>query len=159
MGYSMGSTIALGLIQRFPERFKTAVLGGFGLHDPATVDGERFAAADALTTPDPDSWPDQTMITFRKFLERSGQDVEALAALMRGQTMNEDLQAIQKVTLSTLLVCGEKDDFLAGAKRLAGIMPNAQLAIVPEADHMGAVMHQGYKDAVMAFLAKQTPVT
>ena len=157
MGYSMGATVALGLILRFPERFKTAVLGGFGLPDVSTIESERNAFADALTAPDASSLTDQGIAAFRQFLERSGQDVAALAALMRGQTMYEDAEAIKNVTLLLLLACGEKDDALAGARRLTGLVSRAELVTVPEADHMSAVMNQKYKDAVLAFLAKHSP--
>jgi len=157
MGYSMGGTIALGLVLRFPARFKTAILGGFGLPDVATVDSERNAFADALTAPDASSLTDQGIAAFRQFLEGSGQDVAALAALMRGQTMYEDEQATKDVALPLLLFCGDKDHALAGARRLAGLVRRAEMVTVPEADHMNAVMNQRYKDAVLAFLAKHSP--
>jgi pimeloyl-ACP methyl ester carboxylesterase len=154
MGYSMGAQIALGLVLRFPERFTTAILGGFGFSN----DDKRSAFADALMASDADSLADQSIVAFRQFLERSGQDVAALAALTRGQTMYEDEDAIRRIAIPMLLVSGEKDDALAGATRLGILVPHAGLVTLPEVDHMSAVMNQAYKEAVLSFLAKQSPV-
>jgi hypothetical protein len=56
-----------------------------------------------------------------------------------------------------LLVSGEKDEALAGARRLAGLVPRAELLTLADADHMTAVMDRGYKDAVLSFLAQHSP--
>jgi pimeloyl-ACP methyl ester carboxylesterase len=156
-GYSMGGTIALGLITLYPERFRCAVLGGFGLHDTATVDAERFAAADALAALDIDSIADPAMKGFRRFLEQSGQDVAALAAVMRGQSMNEDEALIRRVTLPVLIVLGEKDEALPGARRLSDLMSNASLVVVEGADHLSAVGAPALRAAVLAFLDEHSP--
>jgi pimeloyl-ACP methyl ester carboxylesterase len=152
MGYSMGSTIVLGLITLYPRRCRSAVLGGFGLHDPATVDAERFAAADALSAPDAGSISDPAMAAFRQFLERSGQDVNALAAVMGGQSMNEDESAIREAGLPVLLACGEGDEALPGAQRLASLLPRATLTTVPGATHLTAVASPAFRAAVLEFL-------
>ncbi|HEY7268233.1 MAG TPA: alpha/beta hydrolase, partial [Dehalococcoidia bacterium] len=156
VGYSMGSTIVLGLLTRYPHRLKSAVLGGFGLHDPKTVDAQRFAAADALAAPDPESIADPAMKGFRRFLEQSGQDVLALAACMRGQSMNEDETAIKLVGAPVLLVCGDNDEALPGAQRLVSLLPDAGLTVVPGANHLTAVGSPVFREAVLSFLARQS---
>jgi pimeloyl-ACP methyl ester carboxylesterase len=95
------------------------------------------------------------MAGFRRFAQATGQDLAALAACMRGQTLNEDEDAIRELSLPMLIVCGDKDEALEGARRLALLAPGSEMVVLPGADHMGAVPDQRFKDVVLGWLAKQ----
>ncbi len=56
-----------------------------------------------------------------------------------------------------LLVAGDKDDALAGAKALTEAVAGAELVLLDGEDHLSAVAAKGYKAAVSDFLKKHSP--
>ncbi len=153
MGYSMGGGIALDLVVRYPGRFQTVTFGGSGMRSQEQ-DGElrRQRAAQARPA-NPAGFDDAAIARYNA----RGNDLEALAAVRQRRGPRRDEEAVKRLTLPMLLVSGEKDGALVGAKRLAGMMPQAELVVVPNEDHLSCVRAQGYKDAVLAFLAKNSP--
>ena len=155
MGYSMGGGISLDLVVRYPLRFKTVVLGGAGLRAPAAETERRRGVATRAAAANPAGFDDAAVARYNQ----RGADLKALAAVRRGRGMRRDEEAIRRLELPMLLVVGEKDGALAGARRLAGSVSHAELVVVPDADHLSAVGAPRYKEAVLEFLAKYSPVS
>ncbi len=159
MGYSMGGGIALDLLARHPGRFRSVIIGGAGLGGPSAGTSRRDAIAAALRARDPSTIADPTARGFRLFAEQRGtNDLEALAAVMMSNRSFGDREAVRQSALPMLVVVGDKDDALAGAKALAAAVAGSELILLPGEDHLTAVGAAGYKTAVSAFLAKHSPV-
>jgi pimeloyl-ACP methyl ester carboxylesterase len=81
-----------------------------------------------------------------------------LAALQRADRTAPDENALARLELPVLVVCGAEDPALAGARALAEVVPNATLEVLPGQDHLSAVGDPVYKRAVKEFLAQVSPV-
>ena len=159
MGYSMGGWITLNLLSRHAARFRSAVVGGAGLRTAAADPARRATIASALEASDPSTITDQTARNFRRFAESRGNDLAALAALQRAERGAADEDALRRLKLPVLVVCGDEDPALEGARALAQVVPQARLEILPGENHLSAVIAAGYKNAVYAFLARVSPVS
>lgn len=156
MGYSMGGGIALQLLATQPRRFRSGViLGGIGaraLEGRSAEDTE--ALAHALLVRDPARIEDALGRGFRAFADRNeNNDRAAFAACVRRPMSRLDPAVFEGLEVPVLVVMGEKDD-AAGAERLAGLIPGAQLQILPGRDHLTAVADPLYKRTVIDFLDK-----
>ena len=152
LGYSMGGWISLNLLSRHPERFRRVIIGGAGLRTAAADPARRNRLAEAMEAADPSTITDPTGIAFRRFAERNGNDLQALAALQRANRGAADEAALRSVQMPVLVVVGDEDDALDGARRLAELVPHASLVTLPGENHLSAVIAQRYKDAVGRFL-------
>jgi pimeloyl-ACP methyl ester carboxylesterase len=166
VGYSMGGLIAEVLLAGYPERVRTATIGGFGWEDDEGYRKRRLLTAEsleqgkgigplveALTPPGEKAAVAQQMAAINQwFLERN--DPAALAAVARG---NADLRAsetkLRANKLPALAVVGELDPLRPSVDRLASMMPNLEVVVVPGANHMFAVRSPEFLEAVKAFLA------
>lgn len=153
MGYSMGGYITLRLAQDEPTRVKRFVLAGVGQSYFRDWEIRTRAIADALVTADPDALTDPTERLFRRFAEKSGNDMQALAACMRRKRKIYSCEELGALKHEALVVCGSDDDISGPPEPLAKCIPHARVAIIPKRDHMRTVGDQKYKDAVGAFLA------
>jgi pimeloyl-ACP methyl ester carboxylesterase len=159
MGYSMGGGIALDLLVRHPGRFGLVIIGGAGLGGPGSDTSRRDGIAAALRAKDPTTIENPTARGFRRFAEQRGtNDLEALAAVMMSNRSFGNRDAVRKSKLPMLVVVGDKDDALAGAKALAEAVAGAELVLLNGEDHLSAVAAKGYKSAVSAFLKKHPPI-
>ncbi|HEY8491720.1 MAG TPA: alpha/beta fold hydrolase [Dehalococcoidia bacterium] len=159
MGYSMGGMISLNLLIRHQDRFRSVVLAGIGgavLGYGRPRNNETIARA--LESGDPSAMADATARGFRAFAERSGNDMQALAACMRRPRPTYDPAALAGVRIPVLVVVGEQDDLaFASADKLAAAIPGARFVTIPGKDHLTAVPDERYKQAVLEFLAAQAP--
>lgn len=154
MGYSMGARIAAHLALANPERVRSLLLGGLGIH---LVDGvglpeniaEAMEAADAsmLVT------PMQRM--FRAFAESTKSDLKALAACIRGTRQTLTPADVTRITAPTLVSVGTKDEVAGDPHALAALMPDARALDIEGRDHNLAVGDRSHKAAVLAFLAER----
>lgn len=151
MGYSMGGRISLRLLTAFGDRFSCAVLGGIG----GGVGGPRRNADEMARAMEADELPaDASDMAkgFRLFAEASGNDLKALAAVMRGWgtwSVDDDLATIDT---PTLVVVGSDDDLVGSAEPLVEQIPGARLEVIPGRDHLTVVGDERYKQAAIAFL-------
>jgi len=108
MGYSMGARIAATLALNHPERVRSLLLGGLGLH---LVEGEGLppGIADAMEAPSLDDLTDPTERMFRAFAEQTKSDRKALAACMRGSRRNLSRAGVAQIFAPTLIAVGTKD--------------------------------------------------
>ncbi len=154
MGYSMGARITAFLTLAHPQRVRSAVLGGLGIH---LVDGVGLpeSIADALEAPSLDDVSDRQGRTFRAFAEQTRSDLRALAACIRGSRQVLSRQEIGAIGIPVLVAIGTKDDVAGSAKALAALIPGAEALDIPDRDHMLAVGDKVYKAGVLAFLDRR----
>ncbi|WGD31537.1 alpha/beta fold hydrolase [Ancylobacter sp. WKF20] len=153
MGYSMGGRIGACLALLAPERVRTLILGGIGIH---LVEGAGLpvTVAEALLAPSLDDVTDPVGRTFRAFAEQTGSDRQALAACIYGSRRTLTREEVGRITVPTLIAVGTRDEVSGAAAPLAALIPGARVADIPGRDHMRAVGDRVYKDAALAFLAE-----
>jgi pimeloyl-ACP methyl ester carboxylesterase len=166
MGYSMGGAIALALLARFPERFRSVVVGGAGLPVAPRNPELGAAIAAALEADDVSTISNPVARFFREFAESRAHnpnsladlnpDLRALAAIARGGGLRSisdaEKEALKQIQVPLLVVVGDKDPALPDAQRLSDTVPSAQLVLLPGEDHLSAVPSAAYKEAVAIFL-------
>lgn len=154
MGYSMGARITAHMALTAPERMRSMLLGGLGIHLIEGV-GLPLGIADAMEVPSLDDLTDPIQRMFRAFAQQTGSDLKALAACIRGtrQVLTED--EVASITLPTLVSVGTKDDVSGSGPELARLIPNATALDIPERDHNLAVGDKVHKQGVLDFLAQR----
>ena len=153
MGYSMGARISAFLTLQRPEKVSRVIFAGLAERMVLGVGGseEIYAGLKA------EGWRDVTDPTaraFRLFAESTKSDLNALAACIRSSRVKIKAEALASITCPVLVVAGELDDISGAVQPLVDMIPNARGVVLPERNHMNAVGDQGYKKAVLAFLAE-----
>ncbi len=166
VGYSMGGRVVAAVAAADP-RVRSAVLGGVsrwlldgtpparpggGAGRPARPD--RGAIAAALEAPDAASVADVQARAFRRFAERTGADLRALAALQRAAPPPP--VPLGAIGCPTLVLAGDEDVLVGDPAALAGAVPGARLALVP-GDHLGAVAEPAFAATLVGFLDEVSP--
>jgi len=154
MGYSMGARIAAFLALAHGDRVRSAVFGGLGGNMVRPMAGTGPIAR-ALEAPTIDEVKNPTARTFRAFAEKSGGDLRALAACIRGA--REPITRAMAASLScpVLVATGTEDVIAGSAEELAALIPGAVALSIPRRDHMLAVGDRVYKEGVLAFLRRR----
>jgi len=151
MGYSMGARITAFLALCDPQHVRSAIFGGLGANmvRPMAGTGPIAAALEAVSI---DEVKNATARTFRAFAERTGSDLKALAACIRGSRDPVTKEMVGRLTCPVLVAAGTEDVIGGQAEELASLIPGAQALPIPRRDHMLAVGDRVYKDGVLAFL-------
>ena len=151
MGYSMGARIAAFLALAHPDRVRSMVLGGLGMH---LIDGVGLpeSIAEALEAPSLDDVTDPQGRMFRAFADQTRSDRRALAACIRGSRQVLTREQAASIQTPTLIAVGTKDPIAGSAEELAAVMPNAKALPIPDRDHMLAVGDKVFKAGVLQFL-------
>jgi pimeloyl-ACP methyl ester carboxylesterase len=151
MGYSMGARIVAFLALEHPDRVRSTVLGGLGVH---LIDGVGLpeSIAEALEAPSLDAVSDPQGRMFRAFADQTRSDRRALAACIRGSRQVLTREQAASIRTPTLIAVGTKDPIAGSAAALAAIMPNAKALPIPGRDHMLAVGDKVFKAGVLQFL-------
>jgi pimeloyl-ACP methyl ester carboxylesterase len=152
MGYSMGARIAAYCAVLAPERVRSVILGGLGIHLVEGV-GLPESIAFALEASSLDEVDDATGRTFRRFAEQTRSDLAALAACIRGSRQTLSREQVAKLAVPVLIAVGTHDDVAGSAAALAALIPGARTLEIPGRDHMLAVGDRVFKTAVLDFLA------
>lgn len=152
MGYSMGARISAFVALARPERVATLLMGGLGIH---LVEGVGLPAelAEAMEAPSLAAVSDPMGQMFRAFAERTGGDLRALAACIRGSRQTLPRQEVSRIAAPALISVGTRDPIAGSAAELAALMPNARALDIPGRDHNLAVGDRVHKEGVLAFLA------
>ena len=166
VGYSMGSAITLKLLSTHPDRVISAVLGGFGWREPElghpegvlqlraqldraargeTTLADMLAASESIDLPAP----------MRTALNSN--DVVALQAVQAGDSALHAVTeaALRSNAIPVLAIVGELDWAKPDAEQMVEVLTGAELEIIPAANHVSAVTHPLFRDAVVRFLATQ----
>jgi pimeloyl-ACP methyl ester carboxylesterase len=151
MGYSMGARVTSYLALNHPQRVRSAILGGLGIH---LVDGVGLpmSIAEALEAPSLADVTDPMGRTFRAFADQTKSDRKALAACIRGSRQTLAREEVAKIGIPVLVAVGTKDPVAGSAHELAALIPGARALDIPDRDHMLAVGDKVYKAGVLEFL-------
>jgi pimeloyl-ACP methyl ester carboxylesterase len=151
MGYSMGARITAFLALAHPERVASAIFAGLAGNMVRPMAGTGPIAA-ALEAGSIDEVQNPTARTFRAFAERTGSDLRALAACIRGGREPLSRERIALLRCPVLVAAGSEDVIAGRPEDLAALIPGAESLTVPRRDHMHTVGDRVFKDGVLAFL-------
>jgi pimeloyl-ACP methyl ester carboxylesterase len=154
MGYSMGARITAFLALKHADRVRSAIFAGLGGNMVRPMAGTG-PIAHALEAESIDDVTNPTARTFRAFAEKTGSDLKALAACIRGARDPLTREAVATLTRPVLVVTGSEDVIGGKAEELAALIPGAEALTVPRRDHMRTVGDRVYKDGVLAFLRRR----
>ncbi|MDR6951066.1 pimeloyl-ACP methyl ester carboxylesterase [Ancylobacter sp. 3268] len=151
MGYSMGGRIGACVALTAPERVRSLILGGIGIH---LVEGAGLpvTVAEALLAPSLDDVTDPMGRTFRAFAEQTKSDRQALAACIYGSRRTLTREEVGRIQAPTLIAIGTRDAVSGAARPLAALIPGAEVLDIPDREHMLAVGDKVFKQAALAFL-------
>jgi pimeloyl-ACP methyl ester carboxylesterase len=96
-----------------------------------------------------------TARSFRAFAERTGSDLKALAACMRGPREKITAGDLARMAVPTLIVTGGEDVIAGSGRELASLVPGAQFLDIAGRDHMRAVGDARFKQGVLDFLTRR----
>jgi pimeloyl-ACP methyl ester carboxylesterase len=152
LGYSMGSRIGLEVVISHPQRIRRAVFGGLGSAGAISHSNE---IARAFLTGEPTD--DPTAQTFYRFASaRPINDLQALAACIKGMKPDASPARLATVRTPILIVVGEHDDIARDAPELIELIPTARLVTIAGRDHMTAVTARDFKQAALDFLTAES---
>jgi len=154
LGYSMGARIAVFLALRHPDRVRSVVIAGMGIN---LVRGMVASGplAKALEVPSIADVTNDTARSFRAFAEKTGSDLKALAACMRGPREKIDAERLAAIHVPTLVAVGSDDVIAGSGAELAALIPGARLLTIEGRDHMKAVGDPRFKQGVLDFLTQR----
>jgi pimeloyl-ACP methyl ester carboxylesterase len=154
LGYSMGARIAVFLALRHPDRMRSVVIAGMGIN---LVRGMVASGplAKALEVPSIADVTNDTARSFRAFAEKTGSDLKALAACMRGPRDKIDAERLAGIQVPTLVAVGSEDVIAGSGAELAALIPGARLLTIEGRDHMKAVGDPRFKQGVLDFLTQR----
>src|SRR5208282_1103326 len=152
-GYSMGGRISMGLLARYPDRFRAVVLGGIGQGMSVNDAERRGHIVDALLTADPSSIREETAKLFRQFAELNRNDLKALAACMSANRAPADPAILARNRVPVLIVVGTKDALVGSARQLVDAIAGSRLVELEGRDHLNAPGDKRYQGAVSEFFA------
>lgn len=151
MGYSMGARISAHLAQARPDKVRSLLIGGLGIHLIEGV-GLPIGIADAMEAPSVDSLADPMQRMFRAFAEATKSDLKALAACIRGSRQTMTAADIVQIGMPVLVSVGTNDPVAGAGGPLAALFPNGRAFDIIGRDHNLAVGDRTHKQAVLDFL-------
>jgi 3-oxoadipate enol-lactonase len=154
VGMSMGGYVLLNLVERYPERLRGAVfvVTRAAADDPAGKEKRTMLAAEVgkgnrmiipetfakvLFAADTPQKQPELVAMVREWMEST--PAEGLAGGLLAMRDREDyVEKLAGFTLPSLVVGAEQDNAvpIEHARRLASLLPAAELKIIPEAGHM-----------------------
>ena len=161
VAYSIGTAIALHLLQNNPARLRRVALvaTGDGLVGLPPHEFSRVLPALAVVA-DRSEYPQDLpkhAAVYWKFIEATGGDRAALKAFAEGRYPPLTVAEAQCIKHPILVVSGDNDKVLGRGPRLASALGNAEYLEVAGADHFSLAADDTVKDAVAAFLAAGNP--
>lgn len=154
MGFSMGARIAAFLTLAHPQRVRSVIFAGLGIH-MVTGTGEAEPIAAALETPNAEAIEDDDARAFRVFAEQTRSDRRALAACMRSSRNKISAEQLSAISVPVLVAVGAEDTIGGSGAELAAIIPGAEFLEIVGRDHMKSVGDLSYKKGVLNFLSRR----
>ncbi len=154
LGYSMGARIAAFLVFAHPERVRSVIFGGLGIHMVRGMVGSG-PLAKALEAPRLEDVTNDTARSFRIFAEQTKSDLKALAACMRGPREKVPRGKLGEIAVPVLVAVGSEDVIGGSGAALAELIPSAQFLEITGRDHMKAVGDSRFKQGVLDFLTSR----
>lgn len=154
LGYSMGARIAAFLVFAHPERVRSIIFGGLGIHMVRGMVGSG-PLAKALEAPRREDVTNDTARSFRIFAEQTKSDLRALAACMRGPREKVPRERLGAIEVPVLVAVGSQDVIGGSGAALAELIPGAQFLEITGRDHMKAVGDSQFKKGVLDFLTSR----
>lgn len=156
VAYSIGTVVALHLMQTAPGRFDRAALiaTGDGLigHPPHTLDRILPALAAVLDrTEYPRDLP-KHLSAYWNFVAATGGDKQAMRALAQAGYTPLSIAEAAAITIPILVISGQNDMVLGRGERLAEALAQAKYLEVPDADHFSLAANSGVRAAVAHFI-------
>lgn len=157
IGYSLGSVIALKLLQTQTTRCDRSVLiatgdGLIGL-PPFTLTDINPLLLDALNRTEYPADLPQHIATYWMLATRIGGDRLASAAAARGDYPAASAQTLAHIDTSVLVISGERDPVLGTGAQLAAALPQGRYLEIAGADHFQLSTDDRAQNAVADFLA------
>jgi len=150
VGYSMGAMTSLRLALG-DARVRSVVAGGMGSR-VFEDRGPEDSVADALEEPDRAAITRPELRRYRDFVELTGGDRFALAALRRAGGMPSlTREEAGSISVPVLVVVGDADDAVGSPSELADVLPGGRLEVVG-GTHLNAINNPAFANAIAAFL-------
>jgi pimeloyl-ACP methyl ester carboxylesterase len=152
----MGSWLLLPLLANHADRFHSAVLGGAGAPLPETTSLHQAITAvlEGVELPKRTTDLDRMVAQgFRAFAEATGNDLAALACVLRSGVMRGDaLQGLLKCPVPVLLVAGDKDNLAGDPVALSHAIAGSRVVFVTGSDHLSTVSSPRFRETILEFL-------
>lgn len=171
LGYSLGAIATAKLLGLRPHGLTAAILAGIGQEilegevlelphtHPAARLGRRLTMRAymeyvAETLLRRDASPGEPGAAYRILAQAMGNDLEALAAVLRGDGSEAvSVAALHDVTAPVLVLNGRDDPAHLATARLREVLPTARVAICA-GDHLSAPWQPSFQQAVVDFLTR-----
>lgn len=149
VGFSLGARTAVQAVLSGLAPRKL-VLGGMGLEGLGEWQRRSAFFIDAIDRFDAIRSPDDPAYTAKSFMRTMKVDRTA-ARLLLLSVQDVPVDALERITMPTLLVCGAEDNDNGSAPALAAALPEATYAQVP-GTHMSSVTEPAMGEAIAQFL-------
>ncbi|HHN67632.1 MAG TPA: alpha/beta hydrolase [Thermopetrobacter sp.] len=154
MGYSMGARVATVMALEWPDRVQRLILSGMA-GSLLTGVGKSEEIAAALEADDPSAISGARGLSFRQFAEKAGNDLKALAAVMRAERRAIAPEELRRLAMPVLVTVGDDDPIAGPLEPLAQAIPHAETFVIEGRNHMNAVGDARHKRVVVEFLRSQ----
>ena len=150
VGFSLGGKLLLDLAARYPSRFRRLVIAAVGANLFRPENGQMVTKA--ITATDPLEVPAglQSLVAS---VYASGNDVNALSAVICRPTAPLQRQSLASVTVPVLLVVGKEDRIVGDVHELYSALPSATLEVLDGVDHMETASSKVFQELAFRFLS------
>jgi pimeloyl-ACP methyl ester carboxylesterase len=167
VGYSMGGSITLQIVARYPERVRTATLGGSGLPlaerkkmmkelADSLEAGKGIGPLLLALTPQNRPKPTEQQIKAINAIFLATNDSKALAAVVRGLAADKNLdlseEQVKAIKVPMLAVIGADDPIRKGVDELKKRLPELKVVVIDKADHIATYGREQFVNAIKDFL-------
>ncbi|MHB1422478.1 MAG: alpha/beta fold hydrolase [Gemmataceae bacterium] len=167
VGYSLGASITLQMAVRYPERIRTATLGGAGLPVPgrnkllkgvadSLEQGKGIGSLIVALAPKDKPKPTEQQIKAIDVLLELQNDTKALAAVLRGDINDKELELseekVKSINVPMLALIGARDPMRAGVDELKKQLPEMKVIVIDKAEHITAFDHEEFANGLKEFL-------
>lgn len=155
MGYSMGARVSAFLAIKHPHLVRSLVFGGMGTRLLKQGNSPSATIA-ALEAEDPETIESRDALAFRTFAEKAGNDLKALACVLKGPRTLIERDALLALQHPILVAVGTDDHIGGSASEMAAQFTNGEALDIPGRDHMRAPTHPLFKERVLAFWSERS---